>query len=210
MERKIIVLSCMHGRHETVQYCINKMPFIDKVMIYSTDEDGEFLKSQSIKYTGQFDNAPLSFKWNAGVMSLKQLDFDAVILLGSDDYIDEKFVKFVSDNIYKYEMIAFKDLYFKQDSSIYYWSGYSGTRQGEPAGAGKVYTKEFLNRINWNLFNEARNRGLDGVSWRRCKAINVNVLVTTLKENDLFLCDVKDGQGMTDLKNLDNLHLINK
>jgi len=96
------------------------------------------------------------------------------------------------------------------DGSFYYWGGYQGTRQGEPAGAGKVYTKDFLNRISWNLFNEARDRGLDGVSWRRCKAINVKVLVTTLKENDLFLCDVKDGEGMTELNSLGNLHLIEK
>ena len=34
----------MHGRHETVQYCLEKMPFIDVVMIYSTEEDGQFLK----------------------------------------------------------------------------------------------------------------------------------------------------------------------
>ena len=141
-------------------------------------------------------------------MSLEHLDFDAVILLGSDDYIDEKFVQFVQDNIDKYEMIAFKDLYFKENDQLYYWKGYEGTRRGEPAGAGKVYTKKFLERIKWNLFNEARERGLDGVSWRRCKAINVNVLVTTLKENDLFLCDVKDGEGMTDLKSLTNLHRI--
>ena len=208
MERKIIVLSCMHGRHKTVEYCLNKMPFITKVMIYSTDEDGKFLETQNVQMTGQFKNNPLSFKWNAGVMSLKDLDFDAVILLGSDDYIDEKFVQFVSNNIDKYEMIAFKDLYFEQEGSLYYWSGYSGYREGEPAGAGKVYTKSFLNRINYNLFNEARERGLDGVSWKRCKTANVNVLVTTLKENDLFLCDIKDGEGMTELKSLENLHLI--
>ena len=198
----------MHGRHETVEYCINKMPFIDKVMIYSTDEDGEFLESQNVQYTGQFENSPLSFKWNAGIMSLEHLDFDAVIIMGSDDYFDEKFLQFVSDNIDEYEMIGFKDIYFKDDGRLYYWGGYDNQRNGEPIGAGRVYTKKFLERIKWNLFNEARERGLDGVSWRRCKAINVNVLVTTLKENDLFLCDVKDGEGMTDLKSLTNLELI--
>lgn len=200
---KIIVLTCMHGRHETVKYCLDKMPFVDKVVIYSTKEDGKFLEGFNVM-KGQFKNEPLCFKWNAGVMSLQDLDFDAVILLGSDDYIDESFLEFVKEKIKDFEMIAFKDLYFEQDG-LYYWSGYEGKREGEPAGAGKVYTKKFLERIKYNLFHEARERGLDGVSWRRCKEANVNALVTTLKENNLFLCDVKDGKGMTDLKDIPNL-----
>lgn len=198
----------MHGRHDTVRYCLDKMPFIDKVMIYSTDEDGEFLETQPVAASGQFRNDPLSFKWNAAVMSLEDIDFDAVILLGSDDYVDERFVQFVSDNIRQYEMIAFTDLYFESDGHLYYWGGYKGQRRGEPAGAGKVYTKAFLERIRYNLFHEARNRGLDGVSWRRCKEANAKMLVTSVRKNNLFLCDVKDGEGMTDIKSLENLQLI--
>ena len=198
----------MHGRHKTVEYCLDKMPFIDKIMIYSTDEDGKFLEGQDVIATAQVDNTPLSYKWNAGVMSLEQIEFDAVILLGSDDYIDEKFLEFVQDNIGQYEMISFKDLYFEEEGSIYYWSGYEGTRKGEPSGAGKVYTRQFLERIGFNLFHEPRQKGLDGLSWRRCKNVNVRVFNTTLKENDLFLCDVKDGEGMTKLISLDNLKKI--
>ncbi len=198
----------MHGRHETVQYCLDKMPFIDKIMIYSTDEDGEFLKGQDVVASGQYRNDPLSIKWNAAVMSLEDVEFDAVILLGSDDYIDEAFVQFVSDNIDGYDMIAFTDLYFEADDNTYYWEGYQNQRRGEPAGAGKVYTKAFLERIKYNLFHEAKNRGLDGVSWRRCKDANAKMLITSVRENTLFLCDVKDGQGMTDIKNIENLQLI--
>lgn len=198
----------MHGRHNTVNYCLDKMPFIDKIMIYSTDEDGEFLKSQDVVASGQYRNDPLSVKWNAGVMSLEDVEFDAVILLGSDDYIDESFVQFVSDNIDGYDMIAFTDLYFEADGSTYYWPGYKGSRRGEPAGAGKVYTKEFLERIKYNLFHEAKNRGLDGVSWRRCKRAEAKMLITSIKENALFLCDVKDGEGMTDIKSIPDLQLI--
>lgn len=204
-QKKIIVLSAMHGRNKTVKYCLDKMPFIDVVMIYSDDSDGAFLDSQNVFATGQFKNNPLSFKWNAGVMSLEQIDFDAVILLGSDDYIDEAFIEFVRSKINDYEMIAFKDIYFEQDNKTYYWSGYEGSRKGEPAGAGKVYTKKFLERIKYNLFHEARERGLDHVSWTRCKNANVKVLNTTLKENNIFLTDVKDGEGMTKLISLNNV-----
>lgn len=198
----------MHGRHETVSYCLNKMPFIDKIMIHSTNEDGFFLQTQPVIASGQYRNEPLSFKWNAGVMSLEDVDFDAVILLGSDDYIDEAFVQFVQDNIDGYDMIAFTDLYFESDGHLYYWPGYTNQRRGEPAGAGKVYTKSFLERIKYNLFHEAKNRGLDGVSWRRCKDANAKMLITSVRKNGLFLCDVKDGKGMTDIKSIENLEII--
>lgn len=207
-QKKVIVLSCMHGRHETVSYCLKKMPFIDKIMIYSTDEDGAFLSSQDVIASGKYRNNPLSFKWNAAVMSLEQIEFDAVILLGSDDYINEAFIQFVSDNIDGHDMIAFTDLYFESDGHTYYWPGYQNQRKGEPAGAGKVYSKAFLERIKYNLFAEARDRGLDGVSWRRCKQANAKMLITSVRENGLFLCDVKDGKGMTDIKKIDNLELI--
>ena len=198
----------MHGRHDTVSFCLKQMPFINKIMIYSTDEDGEFLKGQDVFASAQFKNEPLSFKWNAAIMTLEQLEFDAVILLGSDDYIDEAFLNYVQSNIDGFDLIAFEDIYFSQDGQRYYWSGYEGHRKGEPVGAGKVYSKKFLERIQYNLFNESRNRGLDGISWRRCKAANAKIHLTTLKEHGLNLTDVKDGEGMTELKSLNNLQLI--
>lgn len=205
---KIIALSCMHGRQDTVKYCLDKMPFIDKVMIYTTKEDGDFLDSTDVIAKAPYKNQPLSFKWNAAVMTLEELDFDGVVLLGSDDYIDERFLDFAKANISNYDMIGFKDLYFESDGTLYYWGGYTSKRRGEPAGAGKIYSKSFLQKIRYNLFAEAKERGLDGISWKRVKNANAKVLITSLKENDLFLCDVKDGKGMTDISHIKDLQLV--
>ena len=205
---KIIVLSCMHGRQKTVKYCLDKMPFIDKVMIYTTEEDGDFLDSTDVIAKAKYKNSPLSFKWNAAVMTLEEIDFDAVILLGSDDYIDKNFLSFVKKNIKKYDMIGFKDIYFKDGDSVYYWEGYKNSRRGEPSGAGKVYTKTFLEKMKYNLFAEAKDRGLDGISWKRVKNTDAKILVTTLKENNIFLCDVKDGEGLTNIDSIKDLILV--
>lgn len=198
----------MHGRHETVKYCLEKMPFIDKYMIYSTNEDAEFLKSQDVKNTLQVLNEPLSFKWNEAVKSLKTVDFDAVILLGSDDFIDEAFVDYVSRNIKLCDLIGFKDIYFKEDKNLYYWSGYQCSRKGEPAGAGKTYSKEFLERINYDLFPKSSNYSLDGISWGVCKNANAEILITSLKSNGLMLCDIKDGKGMTKLSSIKGIEKL--
>ena len=203
---KIIVISCMHGRNKTVEYCLDKMPFIDKIMIYSTDADGKFLQSQDVIATAQVKNEPLSYKWAMAFYSLEQIEFDGVVILGSDDFIDEKFLKFAQDNISNYDMIGFKDLYFKHNDDFYYWGGYDNQRKGEPAGAGKIYSRQFLERIGFNLYPGSKNVGLDGMANKVCKDNNANMFITTLKEHDLMMCDVKDGEGMNSFEKLDNVY----
>ena len=195
----------MHGRHNTVRKCLEKMPFIDKYMVYTNPEDKDFLCSTDVKGISQFKNSPLSEKWQHAISLLDGIDFDGVIILGSDDYIDENFLSFIQKNINDFDLIAFTDIYFEQEGKRYYWGGYDNHRAGEPAGAGKVYSKKFLQKIKFNLFPENRDRGLDGVSWKVCKNANAKMLITSLKQNDLFLCDIKDGQGMTELNSISNL-----
>ena len=199
---RIIVLSAMHGRNETVKYCLLRMSFIDKVIIYSSREDGRFLKDFDLIKTKKVKNEPLSFKWNEAVKSLKDVDFDAVILLGSDDYVDVNFVQFIENNIGNFDLIAFKDIYFEHPSGFYYWPGYQNNRKGEPAGAGKTYSREFLESINFELFPGSQNNSLDGMSWKVCKEAGAKILVTSLKDNNLMLCDVKDGEGITPLSSI--------
>ena len=104
---------------------------------------------------------------------------------------------------------GFKDIYFQNEGALYYWKGYENNRKGEPCGAGKVYSRKFLECIKWNLFDIARDRGLDKISWQRVKDAKAKVHITTLKENGLLLVDIKDGEGMTPLNKLRGLEQIN-
>lgn len=205
---KFITISAMHGRHKTVAECINRMPFIDKVFIYSNDEDGAFLETQDIYAMAKYRNNPLSYKWNMAIRTLEQIDFDAVVLLGSDDYIDEAFLKYAERTIPDFDMIGFKDIYFQHDGGLYYWPGYTNNRRGEPIGAGKVYSRKFLECIKWNLFDVARDRGLDRIAWKRVQQAKGKVHITTLKENGLLLVDIKDGEGMTSFNSLGKMERV--
>lgn len=208
-QAKIIVLSAMHGRQATVSYCLDMMPgSVDVYMGYSDHADGEFLRSTRVKSMFQFPNDPLSDKWNSCAKTIKNVDFDAVILVGSDDWFDDAFLDFIHSKIGTFDLLGFTDLYFEQGWDMYYWSGHDGKRKGEPAGAGKVYSKQFLERINYSLFPFSSNHSLDGMSWRKCKAHNANIQTYSLKENRLKLIDVKDGQGLTPLKSITNLTAI--
>lgn len=204
--KKIIILSAMHKRHEVVKYCHLKTPPIPKLMVYTDPKDGRLLNALGIESIRR-PNKPLSHKWNEGVNQLRYNDFDAVILMGSDDYFDESFLQFVEDNIDSCDLIGFTDIYFEESGSSnrYYWPGYEGKRKGEPAGAGKVYSKKFLERINFDLFPESRNNSLDGMSWRVCKRAGAKIKTFSLKNEGLYLADVKDGQGLTPLKSIGGL-----
>ena len=196
----------MHGRQATVSYCLDMIPETAPVyMGYSDHYDGEFLRSTRVKSMFQFPNEPLSQKWNGCVRSIRNVDFDAVILLGSDDYFDESFLDFVKSKVGTFDLLGFTDLYFEEGWDMYYWAGYDNHRKGEPAGAGKVYSKPFLEKIDYNLFPGSGNHSLDGISWRKCKSAMANIVTASLRENGLHLVDVKDGQGMTPLRSIKNI-----
>lgn len=192
----------MHGRQKTVKRCFDLMPFIEKVVIYSDEADGEFLNQFRLLKKAQFPNDSLSEKWNFAVKCLEDVDFDAVIFLGSDDYIDENFLQFVSERIVRFDLIGFKDIYFESKNSFYYWKGYEGSREGEPAGAGKTYTKSFLEKVGFDLFSNAGKGSLDGISWKRCLSFDARFTVESIRENGILLCDIKDGEGITPLEKI--------
>ena len=200
----------MHGRQKTVKYCLDKMPFIDKVMIYSDDSDGSFLDGTDVFAKAKFRNRPLSDKWGMAFFLLEEIDFDGVIILGSDDYIDKKFLKFAQDNIKDFDMIGFTDAYYEKDGDFYYWGGYDNKRKGEPVGAGKIYNRKFLERIGFNLYPESKDVGLDYIAWKVCNRVEAKVLVTSLKKEGLLMCDVKDGNGMNSLEKLQKYYNIEK
>lgn len=202
---KTIIVSVMHGRQETVSYCLNQMPFIEKVMIYSNEADGTFLDRMKIEHKSKFKNYPLAEKWNYAFKFLRNIEFDAVILLGSDDFIDEKFLHFVERTIPNFDIIGFEDIYFKEGRSLYYWPGYDNERKGEPIGAGKVFSRKFLERTNFEMFPGKSNKGIDGVNWRACRNYGAKIHIYSIKRHGLFLCDVKDGKGITKLSNIPNL-----
>jgi len=202
MEKRVVICTAMHGRQDTVRYCYEKMKHLPVEFMYgyTNISDGEFLQDMlDSGVTYRVANQPLFNKFQVGIDLLKQLTFDVAIMLGSDDYIDEKFLDYVCKQAEKYDFIGFKDIYFEQGEKTYYWSGYTNHREGEPSGAGKTYTREGLEQLNWNLYNNSINRGLDGSSWQRVKRFKLLSKIASVKREGLKLVDVKDKGSLTPL-----------
>lgn len=201
----MILVSCVHGRLETVEQCIKLSPEIERLYVYSDSPDGKFLKGR-VAHLHRHVNQPLNEKWNFALQKLREIDFDYCVMMGSDDYFDQHFLDFIEREAPNYDMIGFTDMYFKNEAGEnFYWAGYMNERRGEPAGAGKVYSKEFLERIDYNLFPVKRPRGLDGQAWVVVNHYKANIGIFSLKEEGLWLCDIKDGKGITDINKINGL-----
>lgn len=204
---KIIILSCVHGRINTVKEAFDNTHEIDKVLIYSMADDGEFCNSLPNAISYKHANQPLYAKWQFGVEQLRNIAFDFVVIMGSDNYFDDAFLSFIQTESRGFDLLAFSDIYFKSSTKLYYWPGYKNHRKGEPIGAGKVYSKAFLEKIDYQLFPESNIVSLDYASWNICLKAKAKIKISSIRENNLFLCDIKDGEGLTDLSRINDLEL---
>jgi len=202
--KNLIFVTAMHGRLDTVEYCYNATPKVRRIVAYTNKEDYDFIKDKA-ELSVYAKNSPLSYKWNAVIKSARALDFEGLVVLGSDDFVCKNFINFVSQKIKEYDFIGFKDIYFKEEENFYYWKGYENQRRGEPIGAGRVYSRALLEKLDFNLYDIPLEKSLDGLAWGKIKDLNIKKLITTLKENGLYLADVKDGKGLTAIDTINDL-----
>lgn len=209
MSTNIIMVTCVHKREQTVQSCFNKMPFIKKVVVYSLTKDNQRHR-KDVLLECKYENAPLSFKWEKAISILKNIDFTHVIIMGSDDYVDEKTFQFIRENCLDYDVMGFTDLFIEQGGGLYYWPGYKNERHLEPIGAGRVYSRSFLEKLGFSLYRIAASSGLDRMAWGVVKANTTNIGIFSLRDKGLFLCDVKDSGGITQLRLIPDIEVIRK
>lgn len=214
---KIAVYSAMHGRQGTVKKCLDYLHLIKNevseivqlefIYGYTWTKDGEFLKQWPEIKTFQAPNAPLWRKFDAGHELLKDGDYDACIMIGSDDIFDDKFISLIYLLLVDHDYIGFLDIFFHDLKSgcNYYWPGYKGYREGEPAGAGKVYSRKMLESLNYHVFQPSGDSGLDKGCHDRVMQTGLPYKFTKLYKWGAFLCDIKDDEGKTPLRKFNNL-----
>jgi hypothetical protein len=48
------------------------------------------------------------------------------------------------------------------------WEGYSGARQDEPIGIGRLVSKRILDKMNWTPFDPDKNNSMDFMMYKKC------------------------------------------
>lgn len=193
----------MHRRHATVEHCLKKnreAGITSYVGGYTEAEDGILLLLEGVHSI----KAPniIHVKAQAAVFKAYELNPDAVVLMGSDDYFDGDTAERLNDLLKHHDYIAFGDCVFEGEAgNRRLWPGYPQIhpRKGEPAGAGKVIRRDLLDRIGWDVYGNAGGKADD----RACHAVlrkyaQAMKIVTTA--DGFVLVDRKDSESQTPMR----------
>ncbi|MDV6328085.1 hypothetical protein Q5L94_08440 [Idiomarina sp. Sol25] len=179
----ILILTCVWKRHELTECFYQYYSRIQRELkdtidlqllaVGSEKSVSRLLCEQYGFDYVEFDNQPLTQKWQAGMDASKSKDFDAMVILGSDDFVEKDvfflYKKALDRNVHFY---GFRDMYIYDVPSkcFGHWLGYGSApidqlqpqRVGETIGLGRFLSRALLEYLSFNIWETVEeNRGLD-------------------------------------------------
>lgn len=166
-----VVIMAMHQRHSLVE--INLRLLSEQkcqiVVVASLADDFVFLRSLNIPHLQivPHPNEPLGAKWQSGVDQCKILRANPLITLGSDDYLSQNFIEKACQLSQKHDLVYFTRWYiYDQNTGQSYYLRYKNIF---PLGSGRVFSGQFLDKINWKLYDSSLNIHLDDYIFNNLK-----------------------------------------
>ena len=161
---RIVGFMPMHGREKITAATIRvaqrqTLPLERLVVVGKSKAERKVAQDCGVDFLEQ-ENRPLIQKFQNGLYHLRQFDPDAVIIWPSDCWLSPKWLEIASKCI-KNEGAAlvgkpiFHVCYANKNSKIKiqkrsYKVG--GKRWPEPAGGGRIFSREVLDKLDWKLF----------------------------------------------------------
>jgi hypothetical protein len=162
------------------------------VICVSEQEDETMCSQYGIGHI-TYPNEPATEKWNQGMMYLKDLDLDYVIIMGSDDIMSTECLRNIM-----FEMNNDVDLIVLKTIFVYDTDGkYRGTLKRITTkgffGVGKTINKRILDAVNWRPweYSAPRNWGMDSICSR-----NISEYVKTTAVVEGMIVDCKSQQSL--------------
>lgn len=143
----------------------------------------------------------LGAKFNNAVEAAWKWGADYVVILGSDDLVSPKLAEQYGklfQGKYKYFGLKGCNMIEPPTQRALYLAGHaSPKRYGETIGAGRVLSKEVLDKVNGRPWPENLKRGADLLMTLRLRRLGVaGVDLVIEPSNDAFLLDVKGGGNL--------------
>lgn len=180
---KLLVLTCVWKRHELTNafyryYKKIKQELADtiEITLLAVGSEGNTSRvncqAHGFNYV-EADNSPLTYKWQAGMQEASKFQFDGMVILGSDDFIEKEvfylYKKALENNIHFY---GFRDMYLYDvpSKNFGHWLGYGSasgnvaqpTRIGETIGLGRLISRELLEFLSFDIWSDiSANKSLD-------------------------------------------------
>jgi GT2 family glycosyltransferase len=205
----------------TAKYCrhifyLTKF-FANEADIVSVIVDSDSHNKASANKNGliylNYKNQPLSNKFNFGMQYFKDKNIDAVMILGTDNFVcTDLFKKYIKIIRNKYDLVGVLDshLYDTISDKMFYFPGYNNHRTGETVGAGRVLSAKLLKKLKYTPWQNGLSRNLDGSMWEKLKNLNIKEYKISTKNNDYLMLGVKTKIFLTNIKNFKNKEKANK
>ena len=163
-------------------------------------------------------NNPLSEKWQYGLQASKKFDLDALLILGSDDFIDSNLLSgycsllSVGVNFAGLSKAYFFDIN-TDPSKMIFWNGYGSSakclgqpqRLGETIGMARIFSRQFLEDFNYSFWPNANlNKGLDYYAMKQIvKRGHLPISLDDYQQNCHLFDSIPFGQVNVSLSDFD-------
>jgi hypothetical protein len=170
-----VVVMAMWGRQSLVEINLKMLcrQNCRVVVVASAPEDISFLvslKLQNIQIV-QHSNNPLGKKWQEGVNHARILGANPLIICGSDDFFSENFIEKASELAKNNDFIFFDNWFIHSPKDQKnYTLRYNMIKHGKPPlGSGRIYSKKYLDKRHWQLFDTGKEIHLDDFAWNNLR-----------------------------------------
>jgi len=146
---------------------VSKRNKVDLVICIGTTEQEENLCKANDAVFFKFPNNPLGMKWNYGFKMAKTYKPDAVLFVGSSDWLSDNWLPELTPYLKDFEMVGTPDVHFIDIGKhtrvlrACHWPGYQCSRKDEPIGIGRLIRADILDKIDWTPFEDRKNNSMD-------------------------------------------------
>lgn len=200
----IAVIVPFFKREEITRLCFENLKKQSKKFeldVYTCGSEGETSETLANEYGFnylEFANEPLSCKLNALIKGTKKGDYDGVLILGSDNFLNNTLFNFYTKlDIEQGKVYGFDDIYFYDVNKQKLFTNGEYFHNKITIGVGRLYTRGFLESVDYNVWKGKKNNGLDGLA---SKQIGNNEIKISAKDNKVKILDVKHEFNITNPK----------
>lgn len=131
---------------------------IEAVAVISEESMIPLCEQYDVKYCFH-ENEPLGKKKNQGLKFCSQFDFDYLMEIGSDDLVTNDLLTHYKPYL-SHGFIGVRDLaYLDSETGIC-----RRVQSTSTYGAGRIISREYLERVNWTLWTDRISTGMDNNS----------------------------------------------
>ena len=173
MSLKSVAVIPVHERHSLLRVTIKRLyekNGVDHVICIGENSNREVCQNAGAEFV-EHPNLPLGRKWNAGFRVARQYRPDCVVYVGSSDWLSDNWLSVMYPLSLMYAVVGkldFNMLHIGSGLKVGFWPRYPvGTgRENELIGIGRLISREFLDLIAWEPFDDELNKSMDWCIWR--------------------------------------------